>query len=194
MATHGLDIRRPPRHGSAMSFVATLRAATAADHEMVDARFGRVALDDPAGYRRVLLAHGRALPAVEAALAGAGTGELPGWRPRSPALAEDLAALGLALPDALPFAADGDAERWGALYVGEGSRLGGQLLARSVAAGFPVAYLSSRHEPGEWRALLGAIEARAGTAGAGWCEAAIAGARATFALYARAAEIELGGD
>lgn len=173
-----------------MSFVRQLRVATAKDHDGVDARFGSVSLDDPAGYRRVLTAHARALPAVEAALTADGR-ELPIWRPRTAVLAADLAALGVAMPEPLPFAVTGDAGRWGALYVIEGSRLGGQLLARSVGQDLPSAYLSSRHEPGEWRALLAALDARAAAMGAAWEDAAIAGARATFALYAAAAAAEL---
>ena len=172
-----------------MSFVQLLRAATASDHDAVDASFGSFALDDAAGYRRFLRAHGRALPAVEAALADRTGDALPDWRPRTPALAGDLAALGEDLPAPLVFAAAGEAERWGALYVIEGSRLGGQLLARSVPAGLPSAYLSARHLAGEWRALLAALDARAAAAGEAWRQAALAGARATFALYARAAAV-----
>jgi heme oxygenase len=191
-----------------MSFVQTLRAATAADHRQVDDRFGGFALDDPAAYVRFLRAHGRALPAVEAALAQAGVGAgagmgagamLPPWRPRAPLIAADLAALGAPMPPPLPFTLDG-AERWGALYVMEGSRLGGQLLARRVACGLPVAYLSAKHAAGAWRTLLAAIDAQAaaadagradaGRADAGWADAALAGARATFALYAQAADQE----
>lgn len=170
-----------------MSFVQQLRAATAGDHDAVDAAFGGFALDDADGYRRFLLAHARALPAVEMALTGAADDELPAFRPRTSALAGDLAALGEAVPAPLPFAATGDAARWGALYVIEGSRLGGQLLARSLPAGMPAAYLSARHLPGEWRTLLAALDARAAAADAVWRETAMAGARDTFALYARAA-------
>jgi heme oxygenase len=168
-----------------MSFVQMLRAATAADHDRVDARFGGFVLDDEADYRRFLVAHARALPAVEIALA-ADFG-LPAWRRRTDLLASDLAGMGQAMPVPLAFAADG-AARWGALYVIEGSRLGGQLLARGVPEGLPATYLAARHSSGEWRALLGAIETRAGTENDVWREAAVAGARATFALYVRAVE------
>lgn len=171
-----------------MSFVQSLRAATASDHDRVDATFGGFALGDAAGYRRFLLAHGRALPAVEAALAAAAHA-LPAWRPRTAALADDLAALGEAMPPPLDFGVANEAESWGALYVIEGSRLGGQLLARSVPAGLPAAYLSARHLSGEWRALLAALDARAAAEGDDWRTAATAGARATFALYARAAAV-----
>ncbi|MEH3158709.1 MAG: biliverdin-producing heme oxygenase [Sphingomonas taxi] len=172
-----------------MSFVSELRAATAADHQAVDDRFGAFTLDDAPAYRRFLTAHGRALPAVEAVLAG--DPDLPAWRPRTAALAADLAALGKELPAPLPFAVPGAAARWGALYVIEGSRLGGQLLARSVGEGLPVAYLSARHEAGEWRELLARIETRAAASDTAWRGAAIAGARATFALYAQAGQIDL---
>ncbi|GAA0671222.1 heme oxygenase [Sphingomonas insulae] len=171
-----------------MSFVQALRAATASDHDAVDAAFGSFALDDAAGYRRFLVAHGRALPTVEAMLDRAGDDDLPAWRPRSALLARDLAALGLAMPVPLALALTDGPALWGALYVIEGSRLGGQLLARSVPAALPSAYLSARHLPGEWRALLAAIEARAAASDDAWRDAAVAGARATFALYARAAE------
>ena len=179
-----------------MSFVATLRAATAADHSHVDARFGALRLDHAADYRAMLQAHARALPAVEAALAvGAGAATLPDWRPRAPALAADLADLAVVPPAPLPFAEfdtseRGDGVRWGALYVLEGSRLGGQLLARGVAADLPHRYLSARHLPGEWRALLAAFDARAAAASPAWREGALEGARATFALYATAAALE----
>jgi heme oxygenase len=168
-----------------MSFVQMLRAATAADHDRVDARFSGFVLDDPSDYRRFLVAHARALPAVEAALAR--DPALPVWRRRTQVLAGDLAAMGEGMPARLAFEAEG-AACWGALYVAEGSRLGGQLLARSVPAGLPTAYLAARHEPGEWRAMLGAIEVEAGRADDGWRQIAIAGARATFALYASAIE------
>lgn len=168
-----------------MSFLQMLRAATVADHDMVDARFGGFALDDVADYRRFLRAHGRALPAAEAVLAA--DQALPNWRRRTALLREDLAALGEAMPKQLPFAGDG-AARWGILYVIEGSRLGGQLLARNVPAGLPAAYLAARHVSGEWRGLLDAIETRAAAEDGAWHTAVVAGARATFALYARAAD------
>ncbi|MGP7796239.1 biliverdin-producing heme oxygenase [Sphingomonas sp. CLY1604] len=152
----------------------------------MDDRFGGFALDDRADYRRFLEAHGRALPAIERALDVPTDDALPAWRRRTEALASDLGALGADLPVPLPFTADGG-ERWGALYVIEGSRLGGQLLARSVPAGWPAGYLADRHRPGEWRTLLAAIEARAAAADPAWHQAALSGARAAFALYARAA-------
>ena len=168
-----------------MSFIQMLRHATAADHQAVDDRYGGFRLDDVGDYRSFLQAHARALPAVEAVLLGDTT--LPTWRPRTGLLVDDLAAMAGAAPQPLAFQAWTPAARWGALYVIEGSRLGGQLLARRVPAGLPSAYLSARHLPGEWRALLAAVEAQGATESDAWRAAAVEGARACFALYGAAA-------
>ena len=168
------------RHASA---VAALRAATGPDHDIVDAAYGAFDLTDRASYAAFLHAHARALPAAERALTA--IPGLPDFPLRTPLLAADLAALGTPLPPPLAFALPhGEAAGWGALYVMEGSRLGGIMLARSVPAGMPAAYLGARHASGAWRNLLAAIDAAA-TSDA-WIDAAITGARATFDLYRRA--------
>ena len=166
-----------------VSTVARLRSATAADHDAVDARFGRYDLSDADYYRAFLIAHAKALPAVEAWLTA-----IPGLatvRSRGTELAADLAALGEDMPapmafDVLASAAAG----WGAMYVVEGSRLGGIMLSRSVPDGMPSAYLGAKHLSGEWRALLTAIDGE--TADEAWVEQAIVGAKAAFDLYRRA--------
>lgn len=164
------------------SAVARLRAETAAAHDAVDAAYGRYDLADPSSYRLFLEAHARALPAVERALAGA---PLPAWRERTTALAADLAALGAPMPPPLPLdSPDAAAAAWGMLYVTEGSRLGGVLLERAVAADLPRAYLSARHLPGEWRALLAGLDEAAGSEE--WTDAVIAAARRVFDLYGAA--------
>ena len=165
-----------------MTAVQSLRAATAPDHDHVDAAFAGYDLTTEGDYRRFLRAHARALPAAEAALAAC---DLPGWRRRTPMIAADLAALGEPMPDPLPFTLPpGEAAALGALYVVEGSRLGGIMLARRVTDSLPAAYLGAKHEQGEWRALLATIDARIGEAA---IPEAIAGAHAAFALYAAAA-------
>lgn len=167
-----------------MEAVQQLRAATAADHDSVDAAFGGFDLADRADYGRFLTAHGRALPAVEAALRGAAG--LPELRPRAPLIARDLAALGLAMPTPLPFSlAPSLATQFGAAYVIEGSRLGGGVLVRQVDPALPRAYLSATHLAGEWRAFLAGLERAA--EGPHWIAAAIMAASATFALYRAAA-------
>jgi len=164
-------------------FHAALRAATAADHAAVDSAYGGFDLTDPDDYASFLTAHARALPAIETALVTAG--EI-GFRPRAHLLAQDLAALDLDMPAPLPIAPPtSPAARAGMLYVIEGSRLGGGLLARQVPANLPSAYLSATHLSGEWRALLARLDGEADAAA--WRAEAAESARATFALYQQAA-------
>lgn len=170
--------------GVGMSFVQVLRRATAPDHDRVDACYSRFDLGRREDYGRFLTAHARALPAVETALAQ--QPDLPHWRRRTPLLLADLAALRIDPPAPLVCVLDA-ASAWGALYVMEGSRLGGQVLARSVSADAPVGYLDARHEAGEWRSLLVTIEERATAADEGWRTRVLEGARACFTLYERAA-------
>jgi heme oxygenase len=167
----------------AHSTVARLRAATASDHDAVDAGFGRYDLTDAGDYRAFLIAHARALPAVEAWLQD--IPGLPAFRDRGDLLADDLAALGEPMPEPMTFeTTPSPAAGWGAMYVVEGSRLGGIMLSRSVPEGMPSAYLGAKHLPGEWRELLAAIDAQ--PADEAWVADAIAGAKAAFALYRRA--------
>ncbi|MFC0283281.1 biliverdin-producing heme oxygenase [Camelimonas abortus] len=121
-----------------------LRAATAADHARVDAGAARHDLSTRDGYRAFLLWQARVLPGFEA-LFDAAAGAPPDWpeRRRAPALRADLAALGAAMPAPAPVPAlEGPAARLGALYVLEGSRLGGLMLARTVRSAWPDAPLS----------------------------------------------------
>jgi heme oxygenase len=167
-----------------MSAVQQVRAATAADHDAVDAAFGEADLADRDSYGRFLTAHALALPAVEGALVG--VGGLPELRPRAPLIADDLSALGFAVPTPLDFAAPKtSAAAFGMAYVIEGSRLGGGMLAKRVGGDLPTAYLSATHLSGEWRGFLAALDQAAG--GEDWIAEMIAAARATFDLYRRAA-------
>ncbi|WP_433911151.1 biliverdin-producing heme oxygenase [Sphingomonas yabuuchiae] len=150
----------------------------------MDAAYGAYRLDDRESYTAFLIAHARALPAVEAWLAGRSI-DFP-WRSRREALAADLTALGEAFPEPLPFdLPDDEAARWGALYVTEGSRLGGVMLARQVGEGLPRAYLESGFGAGEWRRFRDALDEAA--ADAAWIDRAVAAAEQVFALYGRAA-------
>jgi heme oxygenase (biliverdin-IX-beta and delta-forming) len=169
-----------------MSAHLLLRTATAREHERVDAAFGAFDLASANDYAAFLRAHYRALAGLEQVLA-----EHPalGVTGREQLLREDLAALGSALPEAMPFDPPESAGAlYGAAYVIEGSRLGGVLLSRRVPAGLPSAYLQAGHAPGGWRAFLNRLDASA--AGPVWVDEAIAAARATFARYAAAAAIE----
>lgn len=107
--------------------------------------------------------------------------------PRAPLLAADLADLGAPQPAPLPFTVTDDAARWGVLYVVEGSRLGGAMLARTVPDGLPSRYLAAAHPPGQWRALRIAIDSAARGQDDAWRNAMISAALACFTLYEQAA-------
>lgn len=160
-----------------------LREATRIDHEAVDSAFARFDLSDRASYAAFLRAHAGAIGAVEPAIAPE--------RPRLPLLAADLAALDEALPPPLPFTppdAEAEGARWGVRYTLEGSRLGGAMLARTVAPGLPIAYLSARHAQGEWRRFTDALDRAIGREDE--LAAAVAAARVVFGLFAAGARQE----
>ena len=164
-----------------------LRAATRDGHEGVDSAFSRFGIDKPSGYARFLQAHARVLPQAERLLAPASL--LERWQGRAGALAADLAALNVPSPPALEFALpEGKGARWGAIYVVEGSRLGGAVLSRMVPPGLPTAYLGATHPSGAWRDLLGRIDAA--DTGPAWRTDAAAGANAMFEAYRMAADAE----
>lgn len=171
-----------------MSAVTQLRARTSKAHDKVDAAFSAYCLDVKASYERFLLAHAHALIAAEGVLAPAR--ELPVWRPRADLLANDLRALGVEMPDPLTIVADSHpAYPWGVLYVLEGSRLGGRVLADRVPASFKANYLRAVHTPGEWRAFRSTFDAQATAGGDAWLKHAVIGAEACFDLYQRAAAV-----
>lgn len=142
-----------------------MRAATADHHDRVDRLFSKPDLADRDGYGRFLLAQAAAHIPVEYALTRAGAASvLPDWpaRRRGGLLHADLAALGLAPPvvdEAVAF--EGDAAVLGAIYVLEGSRLGGNLLKRSVASHLPASFLGGG-DSGAWRRLLAVLDERLG--------------------------------
>jgi heme oxygenase len=156
-----------------------LRSATAQDHERVDALFADFSLNSAPDYAAFLTAHARALAPLEAAAVPDAT--------RIGLLADDLATLGEAMPAPLPMAQQGgEAFQWGLRYALEGSRLGGGYLARKVAPGLPVAYLSAVHEKGGWAAFQARLDAAAEEQDDAWIDEAVRGARVAFDLFAQA--------
>lgn len=139
-----------------------LRVATRAAHDRVDALFSALDLADPADYRRFLAAQAAAFLPLEAALDAAGVADLfPDWaaRRRSALLLADLDVTGIMVPapEAMPqFSTSAGVA--GAAYVLEGSRLGGAVLARSVAPGLPHSFLAAPQQAGHWRSFLGRLE------------------------------------
>lgn len=134
-----------------------LRTATAAHHERVDHAFGAFDLTTRAGYTDFLLAQAYAFLPVEAAIDVADPHVfLPDWpaRRRSAALLADLQALGREPEiEDLGILFRNREEILGAIYVLEGSRLGGRMLARSVPADLPRAFIAT-NDAGMWRNLI----------------------------------------
>ena len=115
-----------------------LKRATDAAHERLDTGLSRFELSDANGYRRFLLVHAVAFPPLERALADGGFDhQCSGWATgqRRHALSDDLLGLDIESVAYTEVPAVRGATAWGVAYVLEGSRLGGKLLARRVAAG-----------------------------------------------------------
>lgn len=173
-----------------MSLRNALRAGTSDCHADVDALFGRFDLQREADYRAFLSAHARAVPAVEIALETSGIERLiPDWaeRRRRDLLVDDLAVMSAPLPPSLdaPDMAD-DAALLGTVYVLEGSKLGGAMLAKMVGDGLPSAYLSPFGPKGGMKTFMDMLDA----SGADETKA-VEAARAVFALFHKAAAMEL---
>jgi heme oxygenase len=141
---------------------AALRAATAADHERVDRLFSLLDLTREADYRLFLTAQAAAYLPIEKAIDGRGVVDLlPDWpaRRRAHLLLADLAIMGIEAPamQEPPALADA-ASMFGAIYVLEGSRLGGALLKRGLPCGLTKRFLDAEQAPGAWRKLLAKLD------------------------------------
>jgi heme oxygenase len=140
-----------------------LRSATQASHERVDLLFSRADLGDRESYGRFLTAQAAAHVPIERALTLADAATLlADWpqRRRASLLIADLTALDLPVP---PGAAvpefNHPAAVLGAMYVLEGSRLGGSILSRRVPAHLPTRFLRG-DEPSLWREFIHVLDAR----------------------------------
>lgn len=134
-----------------------LRSATADCHRTVDEIYSLAKLDDRLSYSKFLRAQSAAYLPIETALDRAGIADVvDDWpqRIRTPLLIRDLAELGVERPALFGSPAiAGEPEMLGALYVLEGSRLGGKILMRAVPASFPASFLSWESSA-TWRAFL----------------------------------------
>jgi len=112
-----------------------LKAATAQDHAAIEAGFADLDLTRFDDYRTFIEAHAAAIPPLERAVEACGAAALlSDWpqRRRTSAIADDLALLsGKRCDLEAPLFATSDAGL-GALYVLEGSRLGGRVLSGVV--------------------------------------------------------------
>jgi heme oxygenase len=139
-----------------------LRDGTRVEHERVDRLFGGLDLTAPLDYRLFLTAQATAFLPVETALEQAGVATVVAdWpeRRRSQLLRDDLAALEAPLP--APETAPelvGAPAILGAVYVVEGSRLGGAMLRRGLADSVPQSFLRHPQGSGAWRKLLETLD------------------------------------
>ncbi|WP_312270901.1 biliverdin-producing heme oxygenase [Pseudomonas sp.] len=150
-----------------------LRQAGGELHQQVDALFSSYRLTDLDGYQTFLVAHAWALFPMEEMLESSGIeAMMPDWKQRRRrfALAEDLAMLGVSVPEYKPLqACSNEATLWGYAYVLEGSRLGGKMIARYVAGSDEPLVRAATHYlshvpdsgPAGWPAFLAELEHRA---------------------------------
>ena len=165
-----------------------LRAATAPDHQRVDDAFGGFDLSNRDDYRAFLVAQAQPLATVEAAVDAIDpVAFLPDWRERRRVslIAADLADLDTPLPVAVPFELTDPAAALGAIYVLEGSRLGGALLARNVPMDLPDRFIRCPPAPKRWRGLIAVLDRE--LTSDDQRDAAVAAARAVFDLFWRSA-------
>jgi heme oxygenase len=162
----------------------SLRTETRAEHDRVDAQFSAYDLSTRDGYAHFLARQAAAHLPVERALDAAGAADLlSDWprRRRADQLRADLAELGAPPVSEEEFALNGgESAVWGAIYVLEGSRLGGAVLRRRIFAGLPARFLSPG-EPGAWRELTDRLDERLRHRAD--LDEAIASARAVFTCF-----------
>lgn len=188
----GLAVSREPPLGWVR---VRLREATAASHARVDSAYSAFDLTVTVGYRGFLQTQYACLEPLEARLTAAGAESLlPDWsrRRRAALLAADLADLGVTEPsDVCPLEIDLSSvgARLGALYVVEGSRFGGLVMARKLPGGLPARFLRATGPPHAWRALVEALDRHLGSDHE--LRAATVAAQAVFAAFETAARLGL---
>ncbi|MEG3125616.1 biliverdin-producing heme oxygenase [Sphingomonas sp. GB1N7] len=169
-----------------------LRRETRDCHDRVDAVYSTFRLDTREGYGAFLAAQAAAHIPCEAALDHAQAERIvPDWpmRRRAALLMQDLAGIGF---PASAFRIEPQFETepavLGAIYVLEGSRLGGAMLVRSVPTDLPHRFLGAS-VPGAWRNLMQFIDARLRSDAE--IGEAVAAARTVFGLFERAGQASM---
>lgn len=165
-----------------------LRTATASAHERVDHVFGAFDLNDREGYRDFLIAQAGPFLTAEAAVdAFDPVALLPDWRERrrGALIRADLADFGVPTPQPEPLDLQSDAAVLGAIYVLEGSRLGGAMLARNVPMDLPARFIRSASEPKRWQGLIKVLDHHLVTPSQR--DTAVDAARTVFDLFWRSA-------
>ena len=138
-----------------------LRTATASAHARVDRAFGAFDLSDRDDYRTFLVAQAGPLLSAEAAVdAFDPAALLPDWpeRRRADLIRADLADVNAPAAQPEPFAIHSSAAALGVIYVLEGSRLGGALLARNVPMDLPARFIRCAPAPKRWQGLIEVLD------------------------------------
>jgi heme oxygenase (biliverdin-IX-beta and delta-forming) len=169
-----------------------LRAATMAAHDLLDAAMQAASGWKSRGdYARFLALQHAARAPLEAWLAAHAPGDLTP-PPQTPLLAEDLAALGQALPSPAPLltlSRPGAGMALGAAWVLAGSALGNRAIAKQVAriggGAWPTAFLGDDSMMSFWQGLRARIER---PAQAGEADGATHAAEGVFAHFLAVAE------
>jgi heme oxygenase len=171
-----------------LTIASILRTRTRREHVRTEAIFSDFDLQSRVGYARFLIAQASASLAVEQSLESAGvTDVVADWpeRRRGHLLRDDLAQLdvgGVKLQPPTSFGSS--AEIMGAVYVLEGSRLGGKVLRKQVFGTAPTRFLGADSRPGAWRDFLASLDR--GLSGERDIRLAVAAARGVFAKFATA--------
>ena len=168
-----------------------LKTATDDVHDRLDTLLSKLNLSDRGDYSTFLVTQARVLPAIEQALDSFGMGRIvEDWdeHRRSGLLEADLAELGRAMPESLEIPAIATVpQALGAAYVMEGSRLGGQMLKKSVGRGMPSSFLFPNGQKAAWPALVAALDENLESAPQ--LDEAKTAARRTFDLFLEAARM-----
>lgn len=164
----------------------SLRDATSAQHDRLDARVTAMDLTDPEDYRRFLSMQLMARAPIEAWLA-ANIADAP--PPLAALIARDLEAMGARLPATdRPFALPASADPIGACWAIAGSSMGNRSMLHHLtksgkADTVPTAFLADGAMTGYWRTIMPRLEAPAEDN-----TGAVVAAEAVFATFLAAAE------
>lgn len=138
-----------------------LKKATDEVHGQLDGLLSKLNLADRADYSIFLLIQARVIPALERAMDSFGMAAVvEDWddHRRAGLLESDLERLGCPMPEPLEIPPlDSVPKAVGAAYVMEGSRLGGQILRKSVGRGMPSSFLFPNSHRAAWPALVAAL-------------------------------------
>ena len=168
-----------------------LKTATDDVHSRLDALLSKLNLADRDDYTAFLAIQARVVPPLEQALESFGMrGIVEDWdeHRRAGLLQSDLSALGCAMSETLEIPPiETVSHALGSAYVMEGSRLGGQILRKSVGRRMPNSFLFPNGHKTAWPALVAALDSNLDSQPL--LDEAKTAARRTFSLFFEAARM-----